>query len=159
MKRRVLIIIGITLLMFTIIPTADASCGAPLPIFNEIRLFDEAHTIFVGKVVDVYHPHPENSPGMEPDVFTFDVDYYLKGQLKDNDVMSNHSSNGYDGFVEGQSYLVFAFGGIDEVGQCSPPIVLSSATPVLILLYLTQYILVIPIVVGGIVFVVWIKIK
>jgi len=159
MKTRVLIIIGIVLLVFPIIPAVDASCRTPSPIFNEIRLFDEAHTIFVGAVIDVYHPHAENAPEMEPDVFTFDVDYYLKGKLKDNDVMSPHSSGGYDDFVEGQSYLVFAFGGIDEVGSCSPPILMPSATPVLILFYLTQYFLVIPIVIGGIVFAVWRKRK
>lgn len=73
--------------------------------------------------------------------------------------MSPHSSTGYDDFVEGQSYLVFAFGGMDEVGQCSPPIALSSAGPVLALFYLIQYFLFIPIIIGGIVFAVWKKRK
>ena len=147
----------IGLLVFPIIP-AYASCATPPPILNEIGNFKEAHTIFVGKVIDVYHPHGEDYPGMAPDVFTFDVDYYLKGKLKDNDVISHHSSVGYDDFVEGQSYLVFAFGGIDEVGQCSPPIELSSAGPVLMLFYLWQYLpAIISAIVGAVIFVIWKK--
>ena len=155
MKSRFFLLIG--LFALTIVPAVDASCGIPPPIFNEIRTFNDAHTIFVGKVINVYHPHAENAPGMEPDVFTFDVDYYLKGQLKNSDVVSPHSSTGYDDFVEGQSYLVFAFGGMNEVGLCSPPIALSSAGPVLALFYITQYFLFIPIIIGGIVFAVWRK--
>lgn len=80
MKTRLFLLIG--LFAFPIVPAVDASCGIPPLIFNEIRTFNDAHTIFVGKVINVYHPHAENIPGMEPDVFTFDVDYYLKGNSK-----------------------------------------------------------------------------
>ncbi len=149
-------ILVFALLAFSSIPLVHASCVSYVPFSSEIRDFNEANTLFVGKVIDVYHPPKESVPGMQNDEFAFDVAYYLKGELKNNIVVSSHSSIGYDDFVKGQSYLVFAFGAINEVGQCSPPIVLSSAGPVLVLFYLWQYLAVIILaIIGGIIFAIW----
>ena len=148
-------ILTITILIFFTIPQVYASCSSYVPWSTEFGIFNNANTIFVGKVTDVYHPHKEGAPGMKNDEFTFDVDYYLKGDLKNNIVVSSHSSAGYDDFIEGQSYLVFAFGALNEVSQCSPPVLLSAAGPVLVLFYLWQYLVVIiSVVIGGIIFVI-----
>lgn len=146
------------ILVLSTLPQVHASCSSYIPFSSDIGNFNEANTIFVGKVIDVYHPHKESAPGMQNDEFTFDVDYYLKGELKDNIVVSSHSSVGYDDFEIGKSYLVYAFGAINEVGQCSPPIALSTAGPVLVLFYLWQYLaVIISAVVGGVIFAIWRK--
>lgn len=154
MKTKFLIIISV--ITITIIPGAQASCATFVPIFDDIRAYSEANTVFVGEIIDVYHPHKEGEPGIANDEFTFNVEYYLKGELKDGKVVSSHSSVGYDDFVLGESYFVYAFAGINEVGQCSPPILSSDAVHVLALLFFIQYSFVtIPLVIGGIIFGVW----
>ena len=159
MKTRFLTIFA--LFAFSLVPQAHASCTSHIPISSEIGSFNEAQTIFVGKVLEVYNPHPDTHPGTEEyDTITFAVDYYLKGNLKADKVTSSHDSAGYNEFERGQSYLVFAFGGINEVSICTPPILLSQAGPVLLLFYVIQYsFVIIPVVIGGIVFVVWKKRK
>ena len=154
MKTKFLIIISV--IAITTIPEAQASCATFVPIFDDIRAYGEANTVFVGEVIDVYHPHKKGEPGVANDEFTFNVEYYLKGDLKDDKVVSSHSSVGYDDFVLGESYFVYAFAGINEVSQCSPPILSSDVGHVLVLLFFIQYSCVaIPLGIGGIIFGVW----
>lgn len=153
----------ITLFIFSLIPQAYAACAAYVPLTSEIEDFNEARTIFVGKVLDVYDPHPDIHPGTEEyDTITFDVTQVLKGKIDDGKVITPHDSTGYNKFKIGQSYLVFAFGTLHNVSQCSPPILYSMAAPVLLLFTIMQYYFVIgPAIIGGIVLgiVIWRKRK
>lgn len=134
MRSRVLIIfVMICGIIFFPIPT-HASCAAPPLFATEFFNFDRAHVVFVGIVTDIYNPHPEIHTGTEEyDTITFDVDRTLKGDSGDGTVRSNHDSGGYRDFEVGKTYLVFAFAGIREVSQCTPPILLSDVdTPTLL---------------------------
>lgn len=103
-----------------------ASCAALPPLGAEFSSFDRAQTVFVGTVTNVYNPHPDIHPGTEEyDTITFDVIRVLKGDAGDGTVRSGHHSLGYNGFEVGKTYLVYAFAGIREVSQCTPPILLS----------------------------------
>ena len=126
MKIRILIIF-IMICGFVFFPDpASASCAAPPIIGTEFYNFEKAHVVFVGIVTDIYNPHPEIHTGTEEyDIITFDVLRVLKGDVGDGTVRSNHDSGGYRGFEVGKTYLVFAFAGIREVSQCTPPILLS----------------------------------
>ena len=130
MKTRFLIIFAM-IFEFTIIAipiSAHASCVSPLPIGTEFYNFNKSHVVFVGTVTNIYNPHPEIHTGTEEyDTITFDVHRTLKGDVGDGTVRSNHDSGGYRGFEVGKTYLVFAFAGIREVSQCTPPILLSGA--------------------------------
>ena len=128
MKTRLLMIIGmISGIVFVPVPTF-ASCAAPPIIGAEFYNFDRAHVVFVGTVTDIHNPHPEIHTGTEEyDTITFDVIRTLKGDVGDGTVRSNHDSGGYLGFEVGKAYLVFAFAGIREVSQCTPPMLLSDA--------------------------------
>lgn len=130
MKTRHLIIFAM-ILGFTVIAIpipAHASCAAPPLFAAEFFNFDRAHVVFVGTVTDIYNPHPEIHTGTEEyDTITFDVHRTLKGDAGDGTVRSGHDSAGYRGFEVGNTYLVFAFGGIRDVSQCTPPILLSGA--------------------------------
>jgi len=125
-KTRLLIMLTIVL-GFVISPmSAYASCASPPLIGAEFYNYNKAHTVFVGTVTDIYNPHPEIHTGTEEyDTITFDVLRVLKGGDGDETVRSNHDSGGYRGFEIGETYLVFAFAGIREVSQCTPPILLS----------------------------------
>ena len=128
MKIRILIIL-IMICGFVFFPDpVSASCAAPPTIGAEFYNFEKAHVVFVGTVTDIYNPHPEIHTGTEEyDTITFDVLRVLKGDIEDGTVRSNHDSGGYRGFEVGETYLVFAFAGIREVSQCTPPILLSDA--------------------------------
>lgn len=110
---------------------AHASCVAPPIIGAEFYNFEKAHVVFVGTVTDIHNPHPEIHPGTEEyDTITFDVIRVLKGDVGDETVRTGHDSVGYREFELGETYLVYAFAGIREVSQCTPPIILSSkSTP------------------------------
>lgn len=128
MKIRILIIF-IMICGFAFFPSpAHASCVAPPIIGAEFYNFEKAHVAFVGTVTDIYNPHPKIHTGTEEyDTVTFDVIRTLKGDVGDGTIRSNHDSGGYNGFEVGKTYLVFAFAGIREVSQCTPPILLSDA--------------------------------
>lgn len=134
MKTRLLIIIGMNLplmsaclfaVVFLPVPVY-ASCASPPLFAAEFFNFERAHTVFVGTVTEIYNPHPEIHTGEEEyDTITFDVHRILKGNTGEGTVTTGHSSTGYNDFVIGKTYLVFAFGGLREVSQCTPPILLS----------------------------------
>ena len=128
MKTNLLIIFGM-ISGFVFIPVpAFASCATPPLFTTEFYYFDRAHVVFVGTVTDIYNPHPDIHTGQEEyDTVTFDVIRTLKGDVGDGTIRSNHDSGGYRGFEIGKAYLVFAFAGIREVSQCTPPILLSGA--------------------------------
>ncbi len=126
MKTKLLIPVMIFGIMFFPIP-AHASCSAPPVIGAEFYNFERAHVVFVGTVIDIYNPHPDIHPGTEEyDTITFDVTRVLKGDVGDGTVRTGHDSVGYGKFEIGKSYLVYAFGGIRDVSQCTPPILLSA---------------------------------
>ena len=127
MKTRLLTIIIVLSMVFVFFPIpVFASCGTPPPIGAEFSNFDKAQTVFVGTVTNVYNPHPDIHPGTEEyDTITFDVIRVLKGDVDDGTVRSGHDSTGFRGFEVGKTYLVYAFTGIHEVSQCTPPILLS----------------------------------
>ena len=129
MKTRSILIIFTAVCGFSFLPTSvHASCAAPPIIGAEFYNFEKAHLVFVGTVTDIYNPHPEIHTGTEEyDTITFDVLRILKGDVGDGTVRSNHDSGGYRDFEVGSTYLVFAFAGIREVSQCTPPILLSDA--------------------------------
>lgn len=131
MKSRVLIIFFV---IFTIagglpFPAFAASCQPPPMIVGDFYNFDRAHVVFVGTVTDVYNPHPEIHTGTEEyDTITFDMIRVLKGDTGDGTIRTGHDSGGFVKFEMGETYLVYAFGGIRDVGQCTPPILLSNAS-------------------------------
>jgi len=150
----------IAILASPAIPHAYASCSTPTPILSDIGNFREADTIFVGKVIDMHRLYEEDGSSSRGDQFTFDVAYYLKGELKDDAVLSPHNSVKFYGFEVGESYLVYAFGKANEVSQCSAPVALSSAGPVLALFYFVHYsAVIIPAIAGGTIFAIWKKRK
>jgi len=128
MRIRILIIFTMVC-GFAFFPVpAHASCAAPPLLAAEFFNFDRAHVVFVGTVTDIYNPHPEIHTGTEEyDTITFDVHRTMKGDAVDGTVRSGHDSTGYRGFEVGKTYLVFAFDGIHDVSQCTPPILLSGA--------------------------------
>jgi len=113
---------------------AFASCAAPPLIGAEFYNFDRAHVVFVGTVTDIYNPHPDIHTGTEEyDTITFDVIRVLKGNVGDGTVRTDHDSGGYNKFEIGKSYLIYAFSGIREVSQCTPPILLSGESTLTLL--------------------------
>jgi len=150
----------IVTLTFLVIPDVYASCSVPIPILSDVGNFREADTIFVGKVIDMHRLYEGDGSVIRGDKFTFDIAYHLKGELKDNAVLSPQNSIGFYGFEAGESYLVYAFGNANEVSQCSAPVALSSAGPVLALFYFVHYsAVIIPAIAGGTIFAIWKKRK
>ena len=106
-----------------------ASCDGFFPIFHNVRAYDEASTVFFGTVVDAHVRSPDiydSDDGvikrLSLDYTSFTVHYVLKGELNENSVTTNpHLSVGYDGFVEGETYFVYAYGPQNEVNICTAP--------------------------------------
>ena len=122
---------------------AFASCGSPPIIGADFYNFDNAHVVFVGTVTDIYNPHPEIHTGIEEyDTISFDVIRVLKGDVCDGTIRTGHDSVGYNQFKVGESYLVYAFGGIRDVSQCTPPILLSDASTLTIHEIVNYYVLI-----------------
>lgn len=128
MKTRLLIISSLVLLL---IPFSDAhaSCDGFFPIIHNVRAYDEASVVFFGTVTDAHVQSPPVSDPYNseiirpsPEYTSFTVHYVLKGELDENSVMTQpHSSVGYRGFVEGETYFVYAYGPQNEVNVCTAP--------------------------------------
>lgn len=143
MKTRFLIVIFVIFFAEFLPIPASASCGSPPLIGSDYYNFEKASVVFVGTVTDIYNPHPEIHTGMEEyDTITFDVIRILKGDTGDGTVTSRHGSTGYDEFEIGKLYLVYAFGGIRDVSQCTPPILLSDASTLTIHEIVNYYVLI-----------------
>lgn len=128
MKTRLLIILPLVLFL---IPFSDAhaSCDGFFPIIHNVRAYDEASVVFFGTVIDshVQSPHVPDPYDSEiirpsPEYTSFTVHYILKGELDENSVATQpNSSVGYRGFVEGETYFVYAYGPQNEVNICTAP--------------------------------------
>ena len=131
MKTIFLIIVIALGIIFFPLPSF-ASCAAPSPIGDEFENFVNADTVFIGTVIDIYNPHLEEHLGIqEYDTITFDVKRIIKGSIDEGKVITGHDSVGYRDFIMGKSYLVYAFGQLNSVGQCTPPILLSDPSSTL----------------------------
>jgi hypothetical protein len=128
MKTRLLIILPLILFLIPF-SEAYASCDVFFPIIHNVRAYDEASVVFFGTVTDAHVksspvPDPYNSEIMRPspEHTFFTVHYILKGELDENSVMTQPNlSVGYSGFVEGETYFVYAYGPQNEVNICTAP--------------------------------------
>ena len=128
MKNRILIILPLILFL---IPFSDAhgSCDVFFPVIHNVRAYDEASVVFLGTVIDahVQSPHTSDPHDSEiirpsPEYTSFTIHYVLKGDLDGISVITQpNSSVGYSGFVEGETYFVYAYGPQNEVNLCTAP--------------------------------------
>jgi len=128
MKTRLLIILPLVL-FFIPFSDAHASCASFIPVIHNVKAYDEASVVFFGTVInanvkslDVSDLYNSDIPISPPEYTSFTVHYILKGNLDENSVMTNPSSSiGYNGFVESETYFVYAYGPQNEVSICTTP--------------------------------------
>lgn len=144
----------ILILFFIPLSSAYSSCASWISGMSDVRAFDEASVVFVGTVIEAHKPPPKSTPDFESylEYTTFTVHFSLKGNLEDNNVTTTpNSSVGYNDFVVGGTYFVYAYPPYNEVNICTPPQIFPLFIPTLILYF---PFLLIPIGIIG-VFVVW----
>jgi len=128
MKSRLLIFLGLVLFLIPF-SEAHASCASFIPVFHNVQAYDEASVVFFGTVInanvkspDVSDPYNSEIMNPPPEYTSFTVHYVLKGDLDENSVMTKpNSSIGYNGFVESETYFVYAYGPQNEVSICTAP--------------------------------------
>ena len=135
MKTRFLIISSLMLLMTMSFSEAYASCDSFIPVIHNIRAYDEASVVFFGTVTKAHElSSPESQfTGIQYEHTTFVVHHVFKGVLDENRVTTiPDNSAGYNGFVSGGTYFVYAYGPTNEVRPCTAPVIFPLALPVLI---------------------------
>lgn len=113
---------------------AYASCDSFIPVIHNIRAYDEASAVFFGTVIESNESSYDQFSNTEMNLkyTTFAVHHIFKGNLDGNKVSSHNSSVGYDEFIVGGTYFVYAFGSSNEVNICTAPIIFPLAIPTLI---------------------------
>ena len=128
MKTRLLIILGLVLFLMPF-SEAHASCTSFIPVFHNVQAYDAASVVFFGTVInahvtspDVPDQHNSEIRYPSPEYTSFTVHYVLKGELDENSVMTEPGSSiGYRGFVENETYFVYAYGPENQVYICTAP--------------------------------------
>ncbi|XEC96330.1 hypothetical protein AB6A23_07235 [Paenibacillus tarimensis] len=106
------------------------SCAEPPAVEDELK---RKTAVFAGKVKSISHPKPAlMRSSVDPVKITFDVTTVWKGEVKpETEVYTaiSSASCGYDGFIENEDYIVFAFGDSDrlQTGLCERTKPLASA--------------------------------
>jgi len=125
----------ILILVLIPIPSAYSSCASWIPGVSDVRAYSEASAVFVGTVIEANEPSKKGTEGSPYSEYaTFAILYMLKGDLEDNKVVTNpKSSIGYNDFVVGGAYLVYAYGPNNSVNICTAPQIFPMFLPILML--------------------------